>query len=58
MTAEWRLTESQKLEIGKIISRRNKNGAFITASVFGDFLRVSASKEEIDHIKSKLSKIK
>lgn len=47
VTAELRLTESQKLEVGKIISRLNKNGGFITASMFGDVLRVSASKEEI-----------
>ena len=57
MTAELPLTESQKREVGNVISKLNKKGCFITASVYGDILRVSATKYEIEQIKVKIAKI-
>ena len=52
MTAELRLKESQKFEVGKLITRLNKNGCFIRASLYGNVLRVCETKEEIDLIKA------
>ena len=58
MTAELRLTESRKLEVGNIVRKLNRNGGFVTASVYGEILRISASKKEIDQIKSEISKFR
>lgn len=57
MTAEIHLTGPQKLEVGKIISRLNKKGGFITGSVYGDVLRVIGTKSEIEQIKVEISKL-
>lgn len=54
MTAEIPLTEDQKAKIGEVVRKLNKKGAFLTASVWGDTLRVSGSREDIEALKSKL----
>lgn len=56
MTAELLLTESQKLEIGKVIKRLNANGSFITASVYGEILRISGTKKEIEQVTADIQK--
>ncbi|MDR6808845.1 hypothetical protein J2Y45_006057 [Dyadobacter sp. BE34] len=48
MTTELRLTESQKLEVGKIVSILNRNSGFVRAALYGEVLRVYASKTEIE----------
>jgi GTP-sensing pleiotropic transcriptional regulator CodY len=50
--AELRLTESEKSEVGKVISKLNKKGGWITASIIGDVIRISATKEEIEQVKA------
>lgn len=57
MTAELPLTESQKLEVGNVIRKLNKNGSFITASGYGDVLRVCASRRDIDKLKAEILKL-
>lgn len=57
MTAELRLTESQGLEIGKLIYKLNKDGCITTASLFGDILRISATEKEIELLKKALQNL-
>lgn len=52
MKAELRLTEFEKSEVGNVISKLNKKGGWITASMHGDVLRISATKEEIEQVKA------
>lgn len=52
--SEIRINDDQKVVIGHIVQKLNRNGAFITASVIGNILRVSASKADIEEIKSSL----
>ena len=55
--AEIPLNDDQKTAIGQIIQKLNRNGAFITASVIGNILRVSGTKADIEKIKSNLKSI-
>ena len=54
MKAEIPLNHNQKLLIGELIRKLNNKGAFLTASLVGDTLRVSGSKEDIAALQSKL----
>jgi hypothetical protein len=55
--AEIPLNDDQKTAIGQIIQKLNRNGAFITASVIGNILRVSGTKADIEKIRSNLKSI-